>query len=443
MAMTSPHQRAWSATTRTTPLLHEVALPGSKSLTNRELLLAALADGPSTLRAPLIARDTTLMVAALRELGARIEEVDSNVASPDLLVTPIPEGHRVDATIDCGLAGTVMRFVPPLMALIHGHARFDGDDAARARPMSATLDALGQLGIGVKSSEGKLPFTLTNTGVLSEATLRIDASASSQFVSGLLLMAARLPEGLRIEHTGSQLPSIPHIDMTLECLRARGVKADMVEPGVWVVEPGPIAAHSVTIEPDLSNAAPFLAAPLITGGRLSVSGWPESTTQVGALVPGLLEHFGATVYLRSGMMTIDGGAGLAGGAPLPGVDLDLSHAGELAPTLVTLAALGSQPSTFRGIGHLRGHETDRLAALVANITGLGGVAAETADGLTVSPASLRAGEWRSYDDHRMATSGALLGLAVEGITVDDIGCTSKTLPEFPILWEALLKSPSV
>jgi len=383
------------------------------------------------------------MVAALRELGAHIEEVDSNVASPDLLVTPIPEGHRVDATIDCGLAGTVMRFVPPLMALIHGHARFDGDDAARARPMSATLDALGQLGIGVKSSEGKLPFTLTNTGVLSEATLRIDASASSQFVSGLLLMAARLPEGLRIEHTGSQLPSIPHIDMTLECLRARGVKADMVEPGVWVVEPGPIAAHSVTIEPDLSNAAPFLAAPLITGGRLSVSGWPESTTQVGALVPELLEHFGATVSLWGGMMTIDGGAGLAGGATLPGVDLDLSHAGEIAPTLVTLAALGSQPSTFRGIGHLRGHETDRLAALVANITGLGGVAVETEDGITVSPASLRAGEWRSYDDHRMATSGALLGLAVEGITVDDIGCTSKTLPEFPILWEALLKSPSV
>ena len=441
--MTSPHQRAWPATTRTTPLQHEVALPGSKSLTNRELVLAALADGPSTLRAPLIARDTTLMVAALRELGAHIEEVDSNVASPDLLVTPIPEGHRVDATIDCGLAGTVMRFVPPLMALIHGHARFDGDDAARARPMSATLDALGQLGLGVKSSEGKLPFTLTNTGVLSESTLRIDASASSQFVSGLLLVAARLPEGLRIEHTGSQLPSIPHIDMTLECLRARGVKADMVEPGVWVVEPGPIAAHSVTIEPDLSNAAPFLAAPLITGGRLSVSGWPESTTQVGALVPGLLEHFGATVSSRGGIMTIDGGAGLAGGATLPGVDLDLGHAGELAPTLVTLAALGSQPSTFRGIGHLRGHETDRLAALVANITGLGGVAVETEDGITVSPASLRAGEWRSYDDHRMATSGALLGLAVEGITVDDIGCTSKTLPEFPILWEALLKSPSV
>lgn len=440
--MTSPRQSAWPAATRTTPLQHEVALPGSKSLTNRELVLAALAEGPSTLRAPLIARDTTLMVSALRELGAHIDEVDSNVASPDFLVTPIPKGHGVDATIYCGLAGTVMRFVPPLMALLQGQARFDGDEAARARPMSATLDALGQLGLGVESSEGKLPFTLTNTGALSHGTLRIDASASSQFVSGLLLVAPRLPEGLRIEHTGSELPSIPHIDMTLECLRARGVKADMVEPGVWVVEAGPISAHSVTIEPDLSNAAPFLAAPLITGGQLSVTGWPESTTQVGALVPGLLEHFGATVSLRGGVMTIDGGTGLTGGATLPGVDLDLGHAGELAPTLVTLAALSSQPSTFRGIGHLRGHETDRLAALASNITRLGGVATETEDGITVSPAPLRPGEWLSYDDHRMATSGALLGLAVEGITVDDIGCTAKTLPEFPALWEALLKSPS-
>ena len=440
--MNSGTRSSWAATTRREPLRHTVSLPGSKSPTNRELVLAALASDPSTLHAPLMARDTSLMMDALRQLGAGIDAIDSGSEGHDLLVTPIPQGHTVEATIQCGLAGTVMRFVPPLMALLRGHAHFDGDVAARARPMSATLDALEQLGLDVDSASGKLPFSLSNTGRSAATTLRIDASASSQFVSGLLLMAARLPEGLRIEHTGSQLPSIPHIDMTLQCLRARGITADMVEPGVWAVEPGEIDAHPVTIEPDLSNAAPFLAAPLITGGHLSVTGWPESTTQVGALVPELLQHFGAHVSLDDGVMTIDGGDGFAGRASLPGVDLDLSHAGELAPTLVTLAALSSGPSTFRGIGHLRGHETDRLAALVANITALGGSATETEDGITVTPAELHAGEWKSYDDHRMATSGALVGLAVEGVTLDDMACTSKTLPEFPKLWESLLTSPS-
>ncbi len=433
----------WHATTRDTPLAHQLSLPGSKSLTNRELVLAALALAPSTLRSPLHARDTRLMVEALQALGAQVEEVGSGVFGPDFLVTPIPVQHRVQGRIDCGLAGTVMRFVPPLMAILEGSVLFDGDEAAKARPMAATLEALRKLGVTVESdNDGFLPFTLTRDGEPAPGTIAIDASASSQFVSGLLLMAARLPHGLRIEHTGASLPSIPHIDMTLASMRARGVIAAMVEPGIWEVRPGPIGPRDTVIEPDLSNAAPFLAAPLITGGSVSITGWPEHTTQVGALVPELLEQCGAQVTRSHGVVTIDGGTGWHGGTVIRGMDMDLGHAGELAPTFIALSALSPDRSQFRGIGHLRGHETDRLKALVANITALGGVARETPDGIVVEPSTLHGGVWASYDDHRMATSGALLGLAIDGVEVDDIACTSKTLPEFPALWNALISSPT-
>jgi 3-phosphoshikimate 1-carboxyvinyltransferase len=432
----------WQAGYRFAPLHHQLSLPGSKSLTNRELVLSALAAGPSILRSPLHARDTDLMVEALRALGAIITEGNSGAYGPDLHITPIPDNHFVQASLDCGLAGTVMRFVPPLSLLMKGSLFFDGDPGARLRPMSTTLDALGQLGLHVEAKvAGFLPFTVTNAGSLAGRVVVIDASASSQFVSGLLLVAARLPEGLRIEHRGDSLPSLPHIDMTLHCLRSRGVDAKMVSPGIWEVAPGAIAGGEVRIEPDLSNAAPFLAAPLITGGSVSVTGWPENTTQVGGLVPELLENWGASITRTSGVITVDGGAGVAGGELLPGVDIDLSHAGELAPTFVALAALSPTRSQFRGIGHLRGHETDRLKALVSNIEGLGRGAGETPDGVVVEEGKLHPGLWKAFDDHRMATSGALIGLAVPGMEVDDISCTSKTLPEFPALWEELLSSP--
>jgi 3-phosphoshikimate 1-carboxyvinyltransferase len=436
----------WAAPQRARPLRHSLRLPGSKSLTNRELVLAALATGPSLVRAPLHSRDTALMVDALRALGATITAVEGTGGfGPDLLVQPLPQKPAaVRAMIDCGLAGTVMRFIPPVAAIVPGTTHLDGDISARRRPMSTTVDALRQLGVTVED-EGTsgLPFTMTSPGTITGAHVTIDASQSSQFVSGLLLAAPRMPEGLTITHTGSRLPSLPHIDMTVACLEARGVTVNTPRVGVWQVEPGPISPLEVTIEPDLSNAAPFLASALITGGVVTLEGWPASTTQVGAHVPGLLEQFGAKVHVGESRVSVDGGLGWIHGGVLPGVDMDLSHAGELAPNLVTLATLASGPSRFAGIGHLRGHETDRLAALVENIRALGGEAKELPDGIEVSPKPLDGGLWKSFEDHRMATSGALIGTGVRGVRVDDISCTAKTLPEFVDLWQALVESPEL
>jgi len=422
----------WAAPVARGPLRAVVDLPGSKSLTNRELVLAALADGPSRLRAPLRARDTELMAAALRVLGAGVEDSPGEGGfGPDWLVTP--RALHGPAAIDTGLAGTVMRFVPPLAALADGETRFDGDEAARARPMSVTIDALRALGVEVDDGgTGRLPFVVHGTGSVAGGELEIDASASSQFVSGLLLAAPQFLGGLRLRHTGDRLPSLPHIEMTIATLRARGVEVSSPERGLWVVPPSPIRALDVDIEPDLSNAAPFLAAALVTGGSVTIGGWPTTTTQVGAELPRLLAAFGARSELDDGRLTVQGGG------PIAAVDLDLTIGGELAPTLVGLAALADGPSRITGIGHLRGHETDRLAALVADLGAIGGRAVELDDGLEIHPAPMHGGRWAAYADHRIATTGALLGLAIPGIEVDDIASTTKTLPEFRQLWERML-----
>lgn len=423
----------WRAPTASAPLAAELSLPGSKSLTNRELVLSALADSPSTLRAPLHSRDSALMVQALRALGTQIDEGEAQPFGPDLHITP---GELAGGTfVDCGLAGTVMRFLPPVAALALGPVAFDGDEYARRRPMRTTIQSLRDLGVDISDDgRGTLPFSLYGTGSIVGGDLAIDASASSQFVSGLLLTAPRFERGLTLTHTGDTLPSMPHIDMTVECLRQRGVTVHSEQAGQWRVEPGPIAGHTLTIEPDLSNAAPFLVAAVITGGTVTIRDWPETTTQVGALLATILPRFGATVTTHDGMLTVDGGDGLRGGATIPGVDLDLSAGGELAPALIALAALATTPSTITGIGHLRGHETDRLAALSTEINKLGGHVTELADGLHIEPRPLHGGLWQVYDDHRMATAGAILGLAVPEIDVDDIGATAKTLPQFSQLW---------
>jgi len=442
----------WAAPRAGAPLAARLMLPGSKSLTNRELVLAALAVGPSLLRRPLHSRDSALMIEALKQLGVGIDEVPGDGAfGPDLQVTPASELHG-GVSIDTGLAGTVMRFLPPVAALALGPVAVDGDPAARARPMRTTIQALRDLGVEVDDDgSGSMPFTIHGTGVVEGGELAIDASASSQFVSGLLLAAPRFARGLELRHTGERLPSLPHIEMTIAALAARGVVVESPEPGVWVVPASPIAARDVTIESDLSNAAPFLAAALVAGGTVTIDGWPDATTQVGAQLEQLLPRFGAVVRRDGRSLTVDGGAGVPraghdGGAALPGVDLDLSEAGELAPTLAVLAALASGPSRLTGIGHLRGHETDRLAALRGNIERLGGSVTELdgpeGGGLAIDPTPLHGGPWPAFDDHRMATSGALLGLAIEGIEVDDIGSTAKTLPEFPELWEQLLRGPA-
>ncbi|MDA3804530.1 3-phosphoshikimate 1-carboxyvinyltransferase [Clavibacter sp. CT19] len=424
----------WAAPVADGPLDAIVPLPGSKSLTNRELVLSALADAPSLLRAPLHSRDTRLMIEALRALGAGIEEVEGDGAfGPDLRITPAELAGGV--TIECGLAGTVMRFLPPVAALALGPVSFDGDPSARRRPMSGTIEALRALGIDVNDDGRRaLPFSLYGTGEVPGGEIGIDASASSQFVSGLLLAAPRFTDGLRLRHTGRTLPSMPHIEMTIRTLAERGVVVESPEPGLWVVPPSAIAGRDVSIEPDLSNAAPFLVAALVAGGRVTVPGWPSATTQVGADLIELLPRFGATVTREGGALVVDGGPGLAAGGSIPGVDLDLSRGGELAPALVALAALADGPSRITGIGHLRGHETDRLAALAAEITRLGGSVTELEDGLAIEPAPLHGGLWHAYEDHRMATAGAIIGLAVPGVEIDDIGTTAKTLPQFPELW---------
>ncbi|HEU0183616.1 MAG TPA: 3-phosphoshikimate 1-carboxyvinyltransferase [Agromyces mariniharenae] len=430
----------WLAPTATAPLESVVAIPGSKSLTNRELVLAALADGPSTLHAPLWSRDSELMVEGLRALGTRFERMPGTGGfGDDLRVIPADE-LLGSTTIDCGLAGTVMRFLPPVAALALGPTTFDGDEGARRRPMGGSIQGLQALGVDLDDDgRGALPFTVHGTGRVEGGQLAIDASASSQFVSGLLLSAARFERGLDLRHSGERLPSLPHIEMTIETLRTRGVEVASPEPGRWVVEPGPIAAVDVAIEPDLSNAAPFLVAALVAGGQVTITGWPAQTTQVGAQLAELLPRFGARVSLDDDRLTVHAPEPTAdGGRGIRGVDLDLSEAGELVPNLVALAAFADGPSTFTGIGHIRHHETDRLAALAAELNGLGGRVTELDDGLRIEPVALTGGPWRAYADHRMATTGAIIGLAVPGVVVDDIGSTSKTLPQFTKLWEQML-----
>jgi len=428
----------WMAPVAETPLAAVLPLPGSKSLTNRELVLAALADAPSLLREPLHSRDSALMIEALRNLGVSIEEREGQGGyGPDLLVTP-PEELTGSTSIDCGLAGTVMRFLPPVAALALGPVAFDGDASARRRPMRTTIDSLRAVGADVTDDgRGALPFSLFGTGSVRGGEVQIDASASSQFVSGLLLAAARFDEGLTLRHVGEHLPSLPHIEMTIAALAARGVVVESPEVGLWVVQPGPIEGLDVRIEPDLSNAAPFLAAAIVAGGTVTIERWPVETTQVGADLEQLLPLFGATVRREGADLTIEA-RGLRHGEPLPGLELDLSRGGELAPAIVALAALASGPSRITGIGHLRGHETDRLAALAAEINGLGGAVTELEDGLAIEPRPLAGGLWRTYEDHRMATAGAIIGLAVPGVEIEDIRTTAKTLPQFPELWKRML-----
>ena len=423
---------AWPAPTAAGPVDATVSVPGSKSLTNRYLVLAALAREPSRLRSPLHSRDTALMAAGLAELGVIVEETPGGGAfGPDWVVTPRP--LRGPADVDCGLAGTVMRFLPPVAALALGPVRFDGDHAARRRPMAPVVTGLRDLGVAVDAAaDGRLPLTVHGTGRVRGGTLRIEASESSQFVSGLLLVGARFDEGLVLEHVGPPIPSAPHVVMTVEALRDVGVVVDDADPSSWRVEPGPVGALDVQVEPDLSNAAPFVAAAAVTGGRVRVPGWPQYTTQAGDQLRDLLDQMGADVSLDRDGLTVQGTGDLYG------IDADLSDAGELAPTVAALAALADSPSQLRGIAHIRGHETDRLAALATEINTLGGDVRETPDGLVLRPRPLHGGIFHTYGDHRMATAGALLGLRVRGVLVEDVETTAKTLPGFTGLWTAML-----
>jgi 3-phosphoshikimate 1-carboxyvinyltransferase len=416
----------WTALRARGPVRATVELPGSKSLTNRALVLAALADGPSSITRPLQARDTQLMADALRTLGVSI--------------TDLANGWRVEprrfggGVVDTGLAGTVMRFVPPVAALADGPVTFDGDDYARERPMWALIEGLRQAGVVLDDSgRGRMPFTVRGTGSVSGGTVALDASGSSQFVSGLLLAGARYDKGIEVVHEGARaVPSNPHIEMTIDVLRSVGVEVNRPTPNSWQVAPGPIRAHDFVIEPDLSNAAPFLAAALVTGGEVRVPGWPARTMQAGDALRELLQRMGAAVTLTADELIV------SGTGTISGIEVDLHDESELVTIVAALAALADGPSRLTGLAHVRGHETDRLAALAAGLNGLGGNVVESDDGLTITPAPLHGGEWATHADHRMATAGAVLGLAVDGVVIDDLDVTTKTLPDFGGMWSNLL-----
>lgn len=417
---------AWPAPQAEGPVRATVRLPGSKSQTNRGLVLAALARTPSTLVDPLVSRDTTLMAAGLSAMGVHIEQ-----GGREWRVTPSP--LRGPAEVDVGNAGTVMRFLPPVAALAQGDVRFDGDPRSHERPLGPLLEALRQLGADLSAPHDRLPLTVHGRGWLLGGRVQLDASMSSQFVSALMLSAPRCSDAVEIRHVGARLPSGAHVDMTVEMLRAAGVLVEHVDEHTWRVEPGPVQLQRLHIEPDLSNAAPFLAAAVVTGGRVTVAGWPLRTTQAGDALRELLAAFGATVEH-------DGhGLSVTGPAAINGVDVDLGRVGELAPVLTAVAALASGPSRLRGIGHLRHHETDRLAAMATEISALGGDVRETEDGLAITPAPLHGGVMATYDDHRLATMAAVLGLCVPGIAVADVATTAKTMPGFVDLWTRMLQ----
>lgn len=424
----------WDAPTADAPLDATVDVPGSKSLTNRFLVLAALADAPVRITGALRSSDSDHMIAALRALGIDVDDAGE-------VWTVTPATVRGGAHVECGLAGTVMRFVPPMVLLADpadGPVTFDAAPSAKGRPMAPLLDGLRALGATVTSAgDQTFPFTVTPPASVP-ASVEVDASGSSQFVTGLLLVAPRLSQGLTVHHVGEKLPSLPHIDMTCEALRDAGIQVDQPDERTWVVHPGPLTMGDTRVEPDLSNAGPFMAAAVVAGGTVRIPGWPAHTTQPGAYYPHILEQMGATCTLEDGTMTVTGPPG-----NIYGIEADLSPAGEITPTIAAICALAVTPSRLTGIGHLRGHETDRLAAIATEITSLGGQCVATDDALEISPspAGLSGTVMDSYHDHRMATFATIIGLAVPGVQVLNVGTTSKTMPDYPHMWRAMLGLP--
>lgn len=427
----------YHAPTPTAPVRFSTTVPGSKSMTNRALILAALATGESTLTGVLRSRDTNLMIDALRTLGTGIADTAPRHGTADTTVKVTPQPLHGGA-IDCGLAGTIMRFIPPLAALAEGRTFIDGDAQARLRPMTTLTGALRDLGVQITGDT--LPLQIDSDGTLDGGTVTIDASASSQFVSGLLLSAARFEQGVHIIHSGAPVPSQPHIDMTVAMLQRAGVEVTRPNQNEWIVHPGPIRPINWVIEPDLSNATPFLAAAAVTGGEVRVANWPQHTTQAGDAIRQILSHMGCDVSFVPAHT--GGGVDLIVTGPdtLRGIDIDLHDIGELTPTVAALAAVAEGRSVLRGIAHLRGHETDRLAALETELTKVGATVTQTSDGLVIVPGALTPARWASYHDHRMATAGAIIGLKVPGLHVENIHTTAKTMPGFSTRWTDVIAS---
>ncbi len=417
----------WSAPYRgATPISATLTIPGSKSVTNRALILAALSHSPSILRRPLHSRDSALMIAGLQALGVRIE-ADRN---GDLTITPTT--LYGPASIDVGNAGTVMRFLPPVAAMAKGLIHFDGDARSHERPLGPVIRALEALGVSIEhGSRYSLPMTINAHGQLRGGIVEVDATLSSQFVSALMLVAPATKEGVTVKNTGGSIPSLPHIEMTIAMLREKGVEV-IVGVNEWSVKPATMQGSDSVIEPDLSNAAPFMGAAMISGGTVVIRDWPRSTTQPGDQLREIFTKIGAHVEFRGQDLAITGGE-------IHGIDIDLNDVGELTPSIAALCALADSPSHLRGIAHLRTHETDRLTALATEFNNLGGDVIEEPSALRINPKPLYSGVFHTYDDHRLATAGAMIGLRVEGIEVENIETTRKTLPDFPQAWSDMLK----
>ena len=451
----SANHAMWPAPFRgSKPVNARVVIPGSKSVTNRALILAAQATSPSILRRPLISRDSELMVAGLRQLGIDVQEIEVESASTagsnnggtstkELAWKITPALLKGPAAIDVGNAGTVMRFLPPLAALAQGAISFDGDPRSHERPLGPVIKALEELGISIDhGNRYSLPLSLVGTGKIPGGEIDIDASASSQFLSALLLIGPSTVNGITARHVGGELPSMPHIEMTVEMLRDFGatVHVDATKK-TWRVEPGALHGKDMVIEPDLSNAAPFLSIAMVCGGSITIADWPQKTTQPGDQLRTLLRDMGAQISLNSDGLTLTANSeksALRDAPKIVGIDVDLHDVGELTPSIAALAALADSPSHLRGIAHLRLHETDRLAALTREINSIGGKVTEEHSALHFEPSALGAGIFHTYEDHRLATAGAVIGLVTPGIEVENIATTRKTLPDFPGLWSGLL-----
>lgn len=349
MTESPAHPALWPAPLAAGAVDATVTVPGSKSVTNRGLVLAALSSEPGWLRRPLRSRDTLLMAEALRTLGVGIEETASS-SSAGAAAQPgggeawriIPAGLHGPATIDVGNAGTVMRFLPPVAALADGPVRFDGDPRSYERPLGGVIDALRALGARIDDdNRGALPMTVFGSGGLDGGPVEIDASSSSQFVSALLLSAPRFNQGVEVRHVGAALPSMPHIRMTVDMLRSVGAQVDTPEaggePNVWRVTPGALLGRDLVVEPDLSNAQPFLAAALVTGGRVTIPDWPEHTTQPGDALREIFTTMGGSCELTEQGLTF------TGSGQIHGIDVDLSEVGELTPGIAAVAALADSP----------------------------------------------------------------------------------------------------
>ena len=426
-------QELWSAPFRgKNPLHAAVTIPGSKSVTNRALILSAIAQSPSKLHRPLRSRDTELMLQGLRALGVEISEEKNSAGDECWVVNPKAQLYG-PASIDVGNAGTVMRFLPPLASMAKGLVNFDGDPRSYERPLGPVISALEELGVLIDHrNRFALPLTINGSGSIKGGIIEIDASASSQFVSALLLVGPAMELGITVRHVGSTLPSQPHIDMTIAMLRQFGAEVDDTKPAQWTVKPGKLTGQDFVIEPDLSNAAPFLSAAMICGGSVTIRDWPKQTTQPGDQLREIFAQMGANFESNENGLTI------TGADKIKGIDIDLHDVGELTPAIAAVAALADSPSTLRGIGHLRLHETDRLSALRKEINNLGGDVSEEETSLHITPKPLHGGVFHTYDDHRLATAGAAIGLVVEGVQVENIATTRKTLPDFPGLWSTLL-----